>query len=132
MEADEAEPEVLDPEAVPAPVPEEEAPVLVVVAGAPVELAVLAAEVPTTVPVAGVEEPEAALDWSLVKQLVVTPAWMVTGADWAIWPLVSVSWRPMEVPEEMLALQVNEVPVTPEYCWKAVAPGTPPGLIARK
>ncbi len=57
---------------------------------------------------------------------------MVTGADWAIWPLVSVSWRPMEVPAERLVLQVKEVPVRPEYCWKAAAPGTPPGLILRK
>ena len=53
----------------------------------------------------------------------------MTGADWTVWPVESVSVRPIEVPAVMLVDQVKEVPVRPAYCWSAAAPGWPPGVI---
>jgi hypothetical protein len=44
-------------------------------------------------------------------QAVEDPAWMVMGADCAMVPVLSRSWRPIEVPAARLAIQVKEVPV---------------------
>lgn len=115
------------------PLVPEEPPVVPVVVPAGEVAGPVAAVVPELPPavVVGVLPP---LDCEAApfKQLLSGPAWMVTGADWATAPLLSVSVRPIEVPAEMLVDHVKEVPVTPVYCWKAVAPGTPPGAIAKK
>lgn len=89
VEVDEAEPDVLDPEAEPAPVPEVAA-FVVPLAAAVVEVPLLPVEAPVVLAAVVEAPPEVALV-SPFKQLVLVPLWMVTGADWAIWPLVSVS-----------------------------------------
>jgi len=48
-------------------------------------------------------------------QLVVEPASMVTGADWAVAPVLSRTLTPMLVPAVMLVGQLKEVWVMPGY-----------------
>jgi hypothetical protein len=105
-------------------------------AGAVVEAAALLAEEDPAAGLVlpGALDPEAAEEVPdpLPTQLVEDPALIVKAADWAVAPVLSRRVSPMEVPEAISVVHVNEVPV----CWprfsRAAAPGWFPGRMDKK
>ena len=55
------------------------------------------------------------------------PAWTVKGADCEVAPVVSRSKSPILWPEEMVTIQVNEVPVKLSQDERAAPDGLSPG-----